>query len=110
VREDMRHKEEVFVPSEIIPDRRQGRTLSDADVVAIARALRAIDTDEHECKFGNITQEELQETIKFAKKMNKVIDGGAGIVGKVILVSIVVYILSLVGAGFISDMFSRFTK
>jgi len=49
-------------------ERRRSRTLTDADVQAIAAAVQGL--RKHECRFDAISQEDLASTVAFKKHVN----------------------------------------
>jgi hypothetical protein len=58
------------------------RYLSDEDIIAIKEAI----SPAHSCRFHDVEHEDLLESVKFYKNMNKVLNSSGGIIAKTLLV------------------------
>jgi hypothetical protein len=77
------------------------RKLSDEDIAAIVAALKK---EDHECRFSNITKEDLDEAVKFYKNFNKVIGDTNRTILKTITVIGITGLASLLVLGAISKI------
>ena len=78
------------------------RTISDSDAKAIANAIS--ESLVHPCRFPDIHQDDLAESIKFYKSMNKVAVGIGSTVGKTVLVLLIGGLVALMSLGTVSKI------
>lgn len=75
---------------------RRSSTISDKD---IARLVEAIKTTNHDCRFFDISHDDLYETVRLVKRMNNIFDESNRTIRKFIIKSMLIFIGVLLSGG-----------
>lgn len=78
-------------------ERRRARTLTDADVQAIASVVQGL--RKHECRFDSISQDDLRSTIEFKKHVNDLMAETGSTIRKTLVVAGLGGLMSLLMIG-----------
>jgi hypothetical protein len=83
-------------------ERRQGRTLSDADIKLIVEEMNRFRY--HDCRFDTIQLEDLKEAVKFYKNFNEIMSDSKRTILKTLLSISVVGLLTVIIIGAAAKM------
>ena len=74
---------------------------SDQDIVRLVEAIKSSRSIHDDCKFYDISHEDMYETVRLAKRVNKVFDESGGVVRKFILTTVLTVIGFIITKGFL---------
>lgn len=80
------------------------RTFSDADLKRLIELLHEHKPPEHICRFPGIDPEDMSESVKFYKNMNKSFNSGKHVVFMTILVGLVGGVMATIWLGIVAKV------